>query len=82
MKTDDLILGLSAVPPEPPLRPAMMGVAIGVAIGVPVVVFLGLLGFRHDLVAAWGNPVVPVQDPAAACDLRLVRHAVAAPDPA
>ena len=46
MNTDELILGLAAQPPAPPLRPGRMALAMGVAIVVPAVVFLGVLGLR------------------------------------
>lgn len=59
MKTDDLILRLSAGAPEPPLRPSRMALVIGAAVLGPLAVFVGILGTRPDLVTAWGNPVVP-----------------------
>ncbi len=59
MKTDDLILTLSAESPVASLRPSMMALAICLAIVGPVVVFLSVLGMRPDLVLAWSNPVVP-----------------------
>ncbi|MGV8985633.1 MAG: NrsF family protein [Cypionkella sp.] len=59
MNTDELILRLAAQPPALPLRPALIGLTIAMALVGPLLVFLGVLGLRPDLISAWGNPMVP-----------------------
>ncbi|MES2433616.1 MAG: DUF1109 domain-containing protein [Pseudomonadota bacterium] len=59
MQTDDLIARLSVEAVPQRLSPARLGMGMALAMLVPVAVFLGVLGTRHGLLAAWSNPVVP-----------------------
>lgn len=57
--TDDLIARLAALPAPTHLRPKRMAAVAVLAVVLPVALFLGIIGTRHDLAAAWTNPVVP-----------------------
>lgn len=73
MTTDALIAGLATEPAPPPLRPGRLALLVLVAIAVPAALFLGLVGHRPGLVAAWTNPVVPFKTllPLFTCALAL-----------
>lgn len=73
MHTDDLIARLAAQPAPKPLSRPRLGGAMALSMLAPVAVFLLVLGTRHNLAAAWSNPVVPFKTllPLLICGLSL-----------
>lgn len=74
MRTDDLIARLATQPAAPPLRPGRMALLTLIAIAMPLAMFLGIVGHRPGLAAAWSNPVVPFKTliPLVTCGLALM----------
>lgn len=61
MKTDDLIAHLAQLPPAPALSDRRRAALVLACTAAVAGVFLGIMGVRADLGAAWGNGVVMVK---------------------